>query len=462
VDLAELWGYPFPNWKHLIDFKTAYWEDILTLQWYNRHDLASTKWIDDRTQPWIEKLGLRPLQNLMSDFIRVMTEMEAEGMQVDMEAHAAFIKGHQETLDAKKVELKAYADIDWQSNPQVGEYYALQGIQLPRTGKDRDQVDKKALLKLEHPSAKILLDYRAAAKQSQTYGTGFLGVLVDGVYYPDYKLAGSSDGESKAPVTGRMSEKFIQIMPRGGTSEFKKCIISKFPEGILISCDWMQLEIALNAEIAYHVTGIRNLMDDLLSGADLHTETLKRFPVLPNRTRAKNVNFSVFFGGRGYTLTHEYGLSSQQAIEIRHDLLDVRYPEMGGYFDSCERQLLRQGFVVCPYTGKRRFTSSVTEAYNDKIQHLGTVFNKIMMVKTWDVLERAGFRARPIAEIHDDITYDCPKEEYEELVPILKHEYSQISTYFKEYFGRNLVYPFKADMKAGPNLFEQKKVEEVA
>jgi len=454
-----MWGYPFPNWKYLVNFDEEYWEDLDTLKWYNRHDLCSTEWIADRVQPWIVKLGLLPLQNLMSDFIGVMTEMEREGMKVDLEAHAAFLNGHDEILEAKKKELLAFAEIDWQSNLQVGEFYTQQGIQLARTGTERGQVDKKALLKIEHPSAKVLLDYRSAAKQSQTYGAGFLAVLIDGVYYPDYKLAGSSDGESKAPATGRMSEKFIQIMPRGGTSEFKKCIVSKYPGGELISCDWMQLEIALNAEMAFYVTGKRFLLDDLLTGKDLHSETLKRFPVIPNRTRAKNVNFSVFFGGKGYTLTHEYGLSPKQAVEIRHDLLDIRYPEMGGYFDSCEREIIRNGVVVCPYTGKRRFTSSFTEAYNDKIQHMGTVFNKIMMIKTWRALESAGFRTRPMLDAHDDITFDAPPEEGREVKTLLKQEYSRIAEYFKEYFGKNLVYPFKADMKSGPNLFEQKKVE---
>lgn len=454
ADLAKLWNFPFSNWKHLVDFDGPYWEDSHTLKFYNRCDLAATQWVSDRVQPLIEKYGLTKLQNLMSDCIRVMAHVELEGIQVSEQAHQQFTQREILKLDTLRIQLKEFADIDWQSPPQVGDYYKKLKIKLPKTAKGNKSVNEHSLLKIEHPSAKILLDYRAAAKQAQTYGKGFANTLIDWKYYPDYKLAGSSDGEGKAPKTGRMSEKFIQVMPRKNTSDFKKCIVSKYPGGFLVTVDWQQLEVRLNAELAYYVTGKRHLLDDLINGVDLHAETLRRFPRLPDRTRAKNVNFSVFFGGKGYTLCNEYGLTSEEAEAIRKDLIEVRYPEMQGYFDSCEAQIIRRGMVACPYTGKRRFTSSFTEAYNDKVQHLGSVFNKIMMSKGWDALKNARLVTRPICEIHDEIIYDVPQEELGVVLGIIRHEYAQFPHYFHEYFGKELQCSFNLDIKVGKNLME--------
>lgn len=449
--LAELFRYPWPNWKHFIDFeKTNYWEDIPLLKWYNKHDLCSTEWIDAKIQPLIKKHGLLSLQRLYSDFILTMVEMEGEGIQVDRSFHEEFTQENKFQLDFIREQLKDFADIDWQSPKQVAEYYVKQGIKLPKTGKEKDQVNEQALLKINHPSARVLLDYRATAKQYQTYGEGFQQTLIDWTYYPDYHLTRAK--------TGRLSEKFIQVMPRSSTSNFKKCIISKYSDGYILAVDWGQQELRINAEMAYYVTGKRNLLDDMLNNYDLHAETLARFPFLLNRTRAKNVNFSVFFGGKGWTLINLYGLTKEQAEVIRTDLLQKRYPEMLVYFDWCERQMLTKGYVTNPFTGKRRFTNSFTEGYNDPIQGMGTVFNKIMMIETWRLLESQGMRARPIAEIHDEIVFDVPGEELSCVQTYLREAYKAFPEYFYKYFKKELACRYDVEMKVGKNLLEAKKI----
>jgi DNA polymerase I-like protein with 3'-5' exonuclease and polymerase domains len=446
VDLATVHGYPFPHWKNFIDWKELYWEDEELLKWYNRHDLCSTEWVGDRVQPYIEKFGLLPLQNLMSDFIWVVSQMELEGIQVDSFCHSDFIAKHKIRADSIRDCLLDISNIDWNSNQQIAEYFRNQGEVLPKTDKGQDSVDENSLKNIDHPVAKILLEYRGECKQYQTYGLGFVDTLIGWKYYPDYKLIGTK--------TGRLSEKFIQVMPRKTVSEFKQCIISKYPGGKLITADWSQLEIRLNAELAFSVTGKRNLLDDLINGVDLHSETLRRFPSLPDRTRAKNVNFSVFFGGQGYTLVHDYGLTVEEARAIRHDLIEVRYPEMKGYFDYVEKSIVTKGLIVNPYTGRRRFTSSFPEGYNSPIQGMGSDFNKIMMIKLWKMFVKYGYRSRPIAEIHDEIVIDSPAEEVQDILIIVQNEYKAFPEYFYEYFGKNLVCQYGTEIKIGSNLLE--------
>ena len=452
-DLAKLYGYSHPNYKKLVNFKAKkepyYYEDIPTLTLYNCHDLLAPRHIFDKQVPQIAQRGLQPLVHLMGDFIKELADVETKGLQIDTE----FLEEKGEQLREQKAQILQQLpdlteDFNWDSPAQVGDWLHKQKVNLPKTASGQYQTTTSVLEKIEHPVAKLVVELREANKQLGTYVEGFLATLIDGKYYPDYKLTST--------VTGRLSEKFIQVMPRKETSDFKRCVVSKFPGGVLLGVDWSQLEARLMAEMCWFLTGKHQFADDLESGKDIHAETLARFPFLPDRTRAKNANFSVIFGGKGYTLCQDYGFTKEQADEFLKDLTVVRYPEFQEYFKYMEESCWNKGYVTNPYTKRRRHTTNYNQAYNAPIQGLGTDFNKIMLTKCNQAL--VGFQSEAIGEVHDEVLFDIYPGELPTAQKVVMSVYENLSGYFYDYFGVELKMKYGFEMKVGKNLFDMVKV----
>lgn len=454
--LAVYFGYEFPNYKQLVDFKDPSYADDESrgvLELYNRHDLYATKLLKDKTWPILQQQGKDKIFKLMMDFLKVLAEVEWQGVKVDLQE-----LGRQEEQIAEKlaichVKLGAIAAIEWDSPKQVRELLLSQGYKLPKTLLGNPTVNEAALTKLapKCEAARILLEFRGLRKQLGTYCTGFRKALIDDMYYPNYRLAGT--------VSGRLSESFIQVMPRRETSEFKRIIVSKFQGGKLLAVDWAQLELRIIADVVAATTGDTKLADDL-KVRDIHAETLARFKTLPDRTRAKNVNFSVFYGGKGYTLTNSYGLTKNEAMAIRQDLLFDRYPAVGKWHLETEKQILLYGKVNA-ITGRTRHTSDFNEAYNSQIQGPGTDFNKIMMIKCYTRLKKEGYASHPVLDVHDEIVFDCKPEEYKEIQSSLMEEYSKLPGYFYDYFKYELKLDYEGELKVGNNLYDMEKVKNV-
>jgi DNA polymerase-1 len=454
--LSQLCGYPFPNYKQLIDFDDPEYVNDSDIWLYNRHDLCATKRLRDVAAPILHRQGKWRIFQMLMEFLKVLAEVEWKGIQVDEE----YLDTFGSEWKAKREEaLRSIEAAGFHCDPEEKQgysskellaYFKRQKVKLPKTVKGNPSAAAANLEKIDHPVAKLILELREANKQYGTYYLGFKKTLVGGRYYPDYDLT--------ATVSGRLGERFIQVMPRANTSGFKKCIRSKWSDGLLFAIDWSQLELRIIADVVAAVTGNAELANDLLGGLDIHAETLARFPFLPDRTRAKNANFSVFFGGKGWTLCHDYGFTKEQAEEFRYDLLDVRYQSVKAWHLETEKQTIMNGKVRM-LTGRERHTDKFTEGYNGQIQGVGSDFNKIMTIKCYKRLDKEGLETHPIADVHDENIFDTPsKKEFDKARELCLNEYSRLNEYFYEYFGYELKMKYEGEMKVGKNLLEMEKV----
>lgn len=453
--------YEYPNYKQLVDFKDKkenYYdspEKLEQLKLYNRHDLYATRRLRELTEPALRKHGMWNLFLMTMDFVKELSYAEMKGIKVDvpeLDKQEVILK---EKADAIGEYLKTVADINWDAPAQVGEYFAEQGLKLKKSKKTGKYLCDKEVLKklaLESKIAETILEWRKISKQLGTYTEGFRKLLYNGIYYPDYDLLGT--------VTLRLSERFIQIMPRPTVSPFKKIIVSKFPGGFLLGVDWSQLEICLNAEEC----GDPQLIQDILYGIkgkdgvirDIHNNTLYTFPFLPDRTRAKNANFTPFYGGVGYTLVKKYGFTEEQAADFI-EYFFKRYPKVRESHIKKQWEIATKGYVTA-ITGYRRHTDSNYEAYNAPIQHMGTTLNKIMFTKCSQRLRKDWFKTHPVGDIHDEVLFDGPPEEKDEAIKVIAEEYSKIKEYFYSYFGYELKLDYKCEMKIGKNLYDTVKI----
>ena len=453
-NLAKLL-YQYPNYKKMIDFeREEYWNDIGWLKLYNKHDLIFTKQLKDLTEPRLKQTGKWPLFQMMMEYVKHLTIFEMKGIKIDIEEldrqGAIWTAKRNKTLE----ELRNYSSkLDWDSDTSksVKEYFHKY-FKVPLTEKKNIKLNELVLKDLvenqESKEAELVLILRACTKQIGTYNEGFRSRLYEGYYYPDYSLI--------ATLTGRLSEHFIQVMPRKETSEFKKCIISKFPGGYLLSNDWSRLEALLQAELVWIVTGKHKLADDLISGYDIHDATLKRFKFLPDRTRAKNANFSTIFGGRGYTLVQDYGFTWPQAKEFVHDLTVIRYPELSELFGIIGARIIGEKYVEHPYTHRGRHTDNYNEGLNAPIQGIGTDYNKIMTIVLSEKLQ--GYQSHVCLDCHDDLTIDTHPDEKNEVIHIVKKTYDNFAEHFYRFFGIELKVKYNAEHKIGRNLYDMEKI----
>lgn len=461
-ELVKYFKYPFPNYKYLVDFKGPYWEDMETLKWYNRHDLMAPLWIYAKVLPILTRRKLWPLFNMMMDLEKALTEIEMNGVQVDLtelnRQRQVVVGQRNECLLA----LTSIEDIDWNSPQQVGEHFSSRRIKLFKTDKGNLSVNEIALQALSdkgNTTAQQLLVLRGLNKKLGTYigckpdcqrietesshiCGGFEKQLIEQKYYPSYNLTST--------VTGRFSEHFIQVMPRKDTSEFKKCIISKFEGGELMEIDWSQLELRLIAE----ASGDLNMQDELNSGVDIHDRTLKDYSFIPNRTKAKNCNFLVPYRGQANKLAREYGFTLDQAQQFI-DGYFRRYPGIRDWHDRIDLTCLTNGYIDGK-TGRRRHTTNLNEATNFEIQPFGHDMNKVAMILLHEKMN--GLKSGIVAEVHDSLIPDVHPKEKEDVKQAIREMQRDFKGEFQKRLGVELKMNYSVDVKAGKNLYNMEKV----
>ena len=62
-------------------------------------------------------------------------------------------------------------------------------------------------------------------------------------------------------------------------------------------------------------------------------------------------------------------------------------------------------------------------------------------------LKRRGLKARSVGTVHDAINFECPEEELEEVVPLIKWHMENVP--LEEWFGVHLDIPIVGDCKIG-------------
>jgi DNA polymerase I-like protein with 3'-5' exonuclease and polymerase domains len=105
-----------------------------------------------------------------------------------------------------------------------------------------------------HPIVKLVERHRRVVKLKGTYVDGLKNLLVNGRYYPDYKIHGT--------VTGRLSERLVVLLPRGEKGgEAIKGLFAASPGESFLFRDLSQIEIRKAAHISQDkvmLNGFRN------------------------------------------------------------------------------------------------------------------------------------------------------------------------------------------------------------
>ena len=337
--------------------------------------------------------------------------------------------------------------------------------------------------------AKRLQEFRGVSKELSTYVVS-LGDLI----YPDGKLHGSLHQTSTS--TGRLSsaQPNLQNMPSGGDSEIKTMFTSRWGlGGRIIEADYSQLEVICLA----FLSGDKRLMDDILTGKDMHKETGKLvFSGLTKDQRriVKTINFGLIYGGKAGTLSKQANVTKELAQKCI-DAFYTRYPRVKEWQEDTfkgvvanrvfEGGVSAKGFPsgVSHYksiTGRKYVFKqydkpdwmtwekdmtvfSPQETRNYPVQGFATADIVPMMVGIlFKVLKNNPLLKDDclmINTVHDSIIFDCKEEVSIKAMNVIKETLEDAPRYIKEKLGIDFNLPLKAEVSIGFNWKEQKEVD---
>lgn len=393
--------------------------------------------------------------------IEVLADMEMTGVRLD----GTFLRGLSANMAQELAELEVAA---WEaagerfslgSPKQVGEVlFGKLGLKPRRKTKTGLSTDAETLEELrdDHEVARILLRHREVSKLKSTY-VDALPALVHpqtGRLHTNYSQA--------IAATGRLSssEPNLQNVPvrTAEGREIRKAFIPGTEGGALVSCDYSQIELRILA----HMAQDENLLDAFRRDLDVHRATAALiFGGTPEtvaaeqRAQAKTINFAVIYGMGPVNLGRTLNITTKEASRW----IEAYFARSHGIRAFIERtkEAARRDLYVETLAGRRRPVPEVASpdhrtrafgeriAVNTPIQGTAADILKIAMIRVHQALSRAKMRSKMILTVHDELVFDAPGDEVEELKRIVAHEMEN---------AMPLSVPLKVETGSGPNWSE--------
>jgi DNA polymerase-1 len=391
----------------------------------------------------------------------VLTEMEIQGIQLD---RAVFLElSDRITQNLSSLERSIYDvagetfNINSTSHLQVilFEKLGLKPHHKTKTGYSTDVEVLKALSS-EHELPKLVLEYRSLDKLKNTYVDAIPKLI-----HPQTGRVHTSYNQA-VTTTGRLSSsdpnlQNIPIRTELGR-EIRKGFVSSGPGWILLDADYSQVELRILA----HLSDDAELCRAFEENTDVHRTTAANIlKVSPEevtdemRSRAKMVNFGVVYGMGARGLAQGLGIEFNEAKQFIEDYFN-NYPGVKRFIDDTIESA-RVDEAVSTLLGRVRHlpginssngrTRSFAErtAVNTPVQGTAADIIKVAMVELHKKFTELGLQAKMILQVHDELLFDLPKEEVEEVRAIVEDTMEN---------AIKLKVPLKIDMGLGENWLE--------
>ena len=379
--------------------------------------------------------SLELFENIEMPLIKVLAEMQYEGIYVDKQELVSFGDKLKEEIEVIKQEIYKLAGEEFNINStlQLGNIL-FEKLKLPVYKKTKKgystDVDILEKLKPEHPIIEKILEYRGFMKLNSTYVDGLI------VYINEYTHKIHSYFHQTITATGRISstEPNLQNIPTRTEQgkQIKKAF--KAQEGhIFIDADYSQIELRILA----HISKDRNMRSAFQNEEDIHKQVASKVFNVPleevtkeQRTAAKAVNFGIVYGISGFGLAEQLGISRKKAEQYIEQYLE-KYKGVKEFMDRIVEKAKEQGYVETLFH-RRRYIPELSSnnymvrqfgaraAMNTPIQGTAADIMKIAMIEVNKKLEEEKLNAKLILQIHDELLIECKIEEKEEVKKILK------------------------------------------
>jgi DNA polymerase-1 len=406
---------------------------------YSSEDADVNLRLYHRLEYELKKIGLERLgSDIEFPLLEVLADMEFYGVRVD----AAILRKINEKLiqEEKRLEKEIWKDAGEEFNVNSTKQLSkilFDKLQLQRGRKIKTgySTDTSVLeeLRHEHPIAVKLLDYRVISKLRSTYTEGLLEII-----NPATGRVHTSFNQTVA-ATGRLSSanpnlQNIPIRTDIGR-ELRKAFIASGEGNLILSADYSQIELRIMA----HLANDENMIKAFERKHDIHAETASRiFKVKMSeidhnmRRKAKEVNFGIIYGIQAYGLSSRLDIEQHEAREIIQKYF-TEYPKIGAWLEKTKRFAREKGYTET-LTGRRRYVPNINNkngvvrqrderiAINMPVQGTAADMIKIAMVNISEEFKKEGLKSKMILQVHDELVFDCLKDEVEEVERIVSNK----------------------------------------
>ncbi len=368
--------------------------------------------------------------------VRILRDMELAGVKLDTEALTGIserVKIEADTLEHEIYEL-AGEEFTLGSPRQLEEVlFGTLGLSRKRRGKTGYSTDARVLqaIRDEHLIIPKIERWRELTKLAQTY-LDALPLLVD------ERSRLHTTFNQTAATTGRLSSnnpnlQNIPIRTALGR-EIRACFIAE-PGHVLVSADYSQVELRLLA----HIAGEDVLKEIFRRGEDVHTVTACRvFGVAPDeidpgmRSKSKMINYGIVYGLSAYGMADRLHIAQSEADEFITRYMEG-FPAVQRFIEATIEQGTEHGYVSTLF-GRRRQVPELRArrwelrkqgerfAVNMVIQGTAADIMKVAMVECDRALTEAGLESRLVLQIHDELLFEGPEAEAEQVRALAVHE----------------------------------------
>jgi DNA polymerase-1 len=204
------------------------------------------------------------------------------------------------------------------------------------------------------------------------------------------------------------------------------------------------------------------MIESFKNGEDIHKATAaKVFNISldevtrEQRSQAKTVNFGIIYGVSAFGLARQTALSRKEAKALIEAYYET-YPKLKDYIAS-QIAFAREHGYVQTILGRRRYLNNINSnnaivraadernAVNAPIQGSAADIIKLAMNSIQTKLDASGLNTKMLLQVHDELVFDVPNEELDEIKTLIKTEME--SAY-------QLTVPLLVDLGIGHNWLE--------
>jgi DNA polymerase-1 len=179
------------------------------------------------------------------------------------------------------------------------------------------------------------------------------------------------------------------------------------------------------------------LLEAYRRGEDVHSVTAAAVAGIPQqqvskrqRERAKATNFGIMYGLSAFGLSEQVDMDVEEARAFI-DAYFAKYPKVKEFRERVIAQAARDGHVTTLF-GRRRALPELRSqnhrerslgerlAVNTVLQGTAADIIKVAMVEATRRFERGALASRLVLQVHDELVFECPQAEVDEVVPLVR------------------------------------------
>ncbi|WP_228568858.1 DNA polymerase I [Campylobacter sputorum] len=356
--------------------------------------------------------------NLEFPFIKVLLDMENNGIKLNLEKLKELISSNEKNLKTLTDEIYEMSGEKFNINSpkQLGEVL-FEKLKLPtgkktKTGYSTNENVLNSLLK-EHPVIEKILSYRELYKLQSTYCEPLFSLAMkdkDNKVFTNFIQTGTA--------TGRLSSKNpnLQNIPaRGSLAKQMREVFEASSGYKLISLDYSQIELRLLA----HFSKDPALLEAFKNDEDIHSRTaISIFGSSDGEYRAiaKSINFGLIYGMGSNKLANQVNISKSEAKEYIEKYFQA-FSTIKDFLENIKNDTKNSGFTTTLLGRKRYFDFSKAtpmqlaayerEAVNTKFQGSAADIIKLAMFEISKYLNKD---IKMLLQIHDELVFEVKNE----------------------------------------------------